>query len=93
MAKSEVFLDTSFVIASTSARDQYHLRAQTLQSELRADKTQFITTAGVLLEIGNSLAKLRTRPSAGQAIASLVHDPTVKVVHLDEGLFARALEL
>lgn len=90
---SEVFLDASFVIASISGRDQFHQQAQALDHELRLRKTEVITTTGVLLEIGNSLARLRTRPQAARAIQSLLHDPTVEVVQLDERLLASALDL
>jgi predicted nucleic acid-binding protein len=90
---SEVFLDTSFVIASISGRDQYHLRAQALDNELRSQKTRITTTTSVLLEVGNSLAKPRTRASAAQAIEFLLHDPTVAIIQLNDERLARALEL
>jgi len=64
-----------------------------LDAELRSRKTKVTTTTGVLLEIGNSLAKPHVRPYAGQAIESLLRDPSVEVVQLNNELFARALEL
>jgi uncharacterized protein len=89
----EVFLDTSFVIASISGRDQYHLRAQSRDTELRSRKTKITTTTGILLEIGNSLAKPSTRPYAGQTIQSFLRDLAVEVVQFSEELFARSLGL
>jgi hypothetical protein len=80
------------VIASISPRDQYHSSARKLDGELRSGRTRIVTTTGVLLEIGNSLAKARTRFNGGRAIESLLADPSVEVVQVID-LLARALQL
>ncbi len=90
---SQVFLDSSFVIAAISPRDQHHQRALALDEEVRSRRAKIVTTSGVLLEIGNSLAKLRTRGFASHAIQILLRDPTVEVAKLEPELFSRALEL
>lgn len=60
----ELFLDTSFAIALSSASDQMHARARQLSLEVERLKCRLVTTRGVLLEIGNSLARRRFRASA-----------------------------
>jgi uncharacterized protein len=91
--KPEVFLDSSFIIASISDRDRYHSRALKLDQELQRSGSRVITTHAVLLEIGNSLAKPRTRMDAGHAIIALQRDPTVQVISLDAELLDRGLRL
>ena len=48
-----IFLDTLFVVAAVSPRDQYHERARELV--LACAGSRFIVTDAVLLEIGNAL--------------------------------------
>jgi len=47
----------------------------------------------VLLEIGNSLAKLRHRSSAARILTSLEADPLVEIVPLTDELYHEALQL
>lgn len=57
MNLTNVFLDTAYAIALASVRDQYHVTAVNLATEMVAQKTHILTTRAVLLEIGNSLAR------------------------------------
>jgi predicted nucleic acid-binding protein len=50
-----IFVDTSFVIALTNDKDQYHDQVQALSYKF--ENSPLITTDAVLLEIGNALAK------------------------------------
>jgi uncharacterized protein len=54
---NEVFLDTSFAIALSSATDQNHLQAVKLANQIESNKTRLVTTQAILLEIGNALSK------------------------------------
>lgn len=91
--KAEVFLDSSFAIAAVSPRDHYHARAASMTQELEVNATRIVSTYAVFLEIGNSLAKRRTRSNAIRTIEWLQHDPSVEIVPLDPDLFNRAFEL
>jgi len=66
--KTRVFLDTAFVLASTSQTDQHHAQAVDCARRMHLAGTRVVTTHAVLLEIGNALAKQRYRSSAIQAI-------------------------
>jgi len=52
-----------------------------------------VTTRAVILEIGNSLAKKRHRPSGVAMLELLEHDPQVEIVPLSEELCQRGFEL
>ena len=51
----ELFLDTMFVIALINTRDQHHQQA--VELSIRYEGYPMLTTEGVLLEIGNGLAR------------------------------------
>jgi uncharacterized protein len=59
-----VFLDTSFAILLLFKSDQLHPKILQLAKELGLHKTKLFTTRAVILEIGNSLSKLRYRQAA-----------------------------
>jgi uncharacterized protein len=76
---NEVFLDTSFAIALSSATDQNHLQAVKLANQIESNKTRLVTTQAILLEIGNALSKQRYRAAAIELLASLETDPSIEV--------------
>jgi len=57
--RDNVFLDTFFSIALTIEKDNYHRRAVDLAEQIGKAKTRIFTTQAVILEIGNSLSKLK----------------------------------
>ena len=85
---TDVFLDTAYAIALSSGKDQFHLRAIALAEQMESARTRLVTTRAILLEIGNTLSKLRYRQAAVQLLDSLEADPTVEIVPLSEGLYA-----
>ena len=87
------FLDTAYLIALSSPRDQFHEKAQELAAQLEEQVVALVTTRAVVLEIGNALSKLRYREAAVQLLTALEADPTVEIVPLSETLFLRAFEL
>lgn len=88
-----VFLDTSFAIALSSPGDESHGAARQRALEMKRASTRMITTRAVLLEIGNSLSKQRSRQSAVRLLRSLEVDPRIEIVPLTEELYAKAFEL
>ena len=91
--QAEVFLDTAYAIALSSANDQFHTRATELADQLENSGARLVTTRAVLLEIGNALSKQRYRHAAVKLLDSLEADPTVEMVSLSDELYARALQL
>lgn len=91
--RSEVFLDTAFALALANVNDLLHVRAVILADQLEAQAARLITSRPVLLEIGNSLAKLRYRSAATRILTSLEADPSVKIIALTDELYHDALYL
>jgi hypothetical protein len=91
--RTEVFLDSSFVIALASPTDRYHAKAQEIAGDFEQRKVQFITTRAVLLEIGNALSKPRLRGPAVRLLASLERDLKVEIVPLSGSLYQQGFDL
>jgi uncharacterized protein len=90
---TEVFVDTSFVIALSSVTDQNHVRAAKLANQIEANRTHLVTTQAILLEIGNALSKQRYRAAAIEVLESLETDPSIEVVLLTNNLYRLVLNL
>src|SRR5947209_3159608 len=91
--KSDVFLDTSQLVALASTRDEYHQKAIELADATAAAGRRIVTTAAVLLEVGNSLARHRYRQGAARLLRSLTADATTIVEPITTALFQRGLDL
>jgi predicted nucleic acid-binding protein len=89
----EVFLDTSYAIASVAPRDRHFARAQLLADHLELQRTRFVTTQAVILEIGNALARSRYRHTAVTLIGQLRADPDVEILPLNEDLLDAGVQL
>ena len=90
---TEVFLDTAYAIALSSAKDLFHQTAILLADQIDAAGTRLVTTRAVLLEIGNALSRQRYREAAIRLLYALETDPNVEILPLTEQLYAQALQL
>jgi predicted nucleic acid-binding protein len=90
---AEVFLDTSYAIALSSPRDQFHERAALLAEALEAGAAKLVTTRAVMLEIGNALAEPKYRLAPVHLLDSLEVDERVEIIALTEGLYKQAFQL
>jgi predicted nucleic acid-binding protein len=70
--KSDVFLDTSHLIALASTADKYHQKSVELAEATVNSGRRVVTTEAVLLEVGNSLARRRYRQGR-YCVASLAY--------------------
>jgi uncharacterized protein len=87
---TEVFVDTSFVIALVNRNDQFHAQAVAVADQY--DGRALITTEAVLLEIGNALAR-SFKAEAIQIIENFLSADEVRVVPLNADLFQKSLTL
>ncbi|RPJ54903.1 MAG: PIN domain-containing protein [Acidobacteria bacterium] len=89
-----LLLDTVYVEALLSPRDQHHEKALELFPKVEAAAMVFITEA-VLLEIGNGSAGVNARQEAAKFIDGCYErtDPNFTVVPLDSQLIRRSLDL
>jgi len=84
---SRIFVDTLFVVAQISQRDQHHKKASELAEQF--DGYPLLVTDAVLLEIGNALAR-NYKKEAVEVIEHFLTSDEVKVVHLTPQLFDQA---
>jgi uncharacterized protein len=92
-ATSDVFLDSSHLIALASTGDEYHQRALELADAVAAVGRRVVTTEAVLLEVGNSLARRRYRQGGVLLLRSLVSDTNAVVEAVTTALLHRGLDL
>ena len=85
-----IFIDTVFVVALLNQRDQYHPRAEELAAYYEGRR--FLITDGVLLEIGNGLAR-NYKEQAVEVIEHFLSSEDVEVVHLTPALLEEAFTL
>jgi uncharacterized protein len=90
---NKVFLDTSYAVALSAATDENHQRALELAEQLEASGATFVTTRAILLEIGNTLAKLRYREAAVRLLNALDNDPKLEIVQASDELYQRAFDI
>jgi predicted nucleic acid-binding protein len=86
----DVFADTVYWIALVVEQDQHHERARAWTLHLTGRIT---TTALVLLEAANALARPAWRASAVDLIEHLRQRPDVAIVPVDPALWERGWEL
>ena len=92
MIKS-LFIDSSYVIALSSPKDKYHIKAKELAQRIKKEGIKSITTRAILIEIGNALARRISRSIALTLLDTLEKDLSVEIVPLTEELFFRAKDL
>jgi predicted nucleic acid-binding protein len=85
-----IFIDTVFVVALLNQHDQQHQRAEELAGQFEGQR--FLITDGVLLEIGNGLAR-NYKEQAAEVIQHFLSADDVEVVRLTPELFEEALTL
>ena len=90
---ADLFLDASFAIALSSPPDANHEIARILAKRIKTERIRLVTTAGVILEIGNELSKLRYRQDAIKLLHALRNDHMITVVPLTETLLAQGFDL
>jgi predicted nucleic acid-binding protein len=64
-----------------------------LSKWMKQENIRIVTTQAVLLEIGNSLSKLRHRVAAIRLLEALAKDPRVEIVSLTDSLYSQAVQL
>ena len=89
----QIFLDTSYAIALSAPHDVYRAKATVLAMKIKREKVSIVTTRAVMIEIGNSLSRQRSRSIAISLLNALEMDSQIKIEPLTEALFAKGKEL
>lgn len=87
------FADTSFWIALSRKRDQYHSRAIAWHAAVIRSGSRILTTEAVLWEWLNALASSTTRATAAEGYCRVQADRRVEVVPFDPELNRAAVDL
>ena len=87
------FADTSFWIALSSKRDQYHAQAIAWHAAVMRSGSRIVTTEAVLWEWLNALADATTRATAAEGYRRAHADKRVEVVPFDPGHIVAAVDL
>jgi uncharacterized protein len=87
---TEVFVDSSFVVALVNEKDQNHDLALDLSQQF--DGYRLVTTDAILLEIGNSLSR-KFKQECVETIEDFLTSDNLHLIHLHPLLFRRAFEL
>ena len=87
------FADTSFWIALSSKRDQYHSQAIAWHTAVMRSGSRIVTTEAVLWEWLNALADTTTRAIAVEGYRRTHADSRVEVVPFDPELIDAATDL
>ncbi|MBI4871003.1 MAG: type II toxin-antitoxin system VapC family toxin [Candidatus Riflebacteria bacterium] len=93
LGRPRYFLDTSFVLAVVNRKDKHHDLAVGWEARLLAERARLLTHQGVLIELGDGLARLPRRELGCQILERLAGDSRLVIAHLEGGLFRRAVEL
>ena len=91
--RDEAFIDTGFFVALAHIDDRHHAPARTLHRGLQARGTRRVTTEFVLIELGDSLSRLRQRAAAQSIIEAVVQEPTIEIVPATSEWFIFGWEL
>jgi predicted nucleic acid-binding protein len=87
---SRCFADTSYYVALVNPDDELHERASAFTL---AFDGQVVTTAWVLNELANHLAKPPNRQLFLEMLSSMQNDRRVTIVPMAQGTFARGVTL
>lgn len=91
--RSELFLDTSFGLALVLGHDIHHDLALQLSRGIEQQRQPVVTTTGVILELGNALARLRYRSLGISLIRDLRADTRIEIVVVDDALIDAGYEI
>ncbi len=91
MNSERFLLDTVFIQALLNQRDDLHEKAKAFLPRLQSAQEVWVTEA-VLIEVGNALSVL-DRGGAARLIEQCYKTRNMRVVSVDTGLLARAVEL
>ena len=87
------FADTSFWIALSSKRDQYHHRAVAWRHAVVRTRSTIVTTEAVLVEWLNAMSDVSTRRVAAESCLKVRSDARIEVVPVEGEPMGAGLEM
>lgn len=93
LLRQRVFLDTSFIIALSNARDPLHAKAKELDAKLSDERVALVLHNGILFEIGDGFARLDRRQRGMQILQGVLADESYVVVETTDEIITAAISL
>lgn len=90
---TNVFLDTSGLVALVNTDDQWHKTAEAAWTQLIGSSARLMTSSLVLIELADGLSRVNHRGLAIRMVDALRSSSRVEIVHVDERLEAAAWQL
>ncbi len=88
-----VFIDTSAWLALINEVDRDHIKAKRIRDKLLAGKKRFLLTDYIIIEIANSLCKVRWRPYAVKLIISIQQTEYIEIIKINKDIYEEAWNL
>lgn len=89
---TQVFVDTSALIALGNTRDAFHHAACQMNTELQRQPCHVVTTIAVLFEFANAFSAPQSRRTAIALIEAIRESERWTCVRLDDEIFQKAFE-
>src|SRR2546423_11398816 len=87
---TQVFIDTSFLLALISLDDAHHQSAIAWQKALRS---KFLTTEYIIVELVDALTGENWRATAAATVAAMRRDPLIEIIPASTSLLEEGLKL
>jgi len=91
--KQAVFVDTSAWLALINESDADHAKAKIIRDKLLHSKKRFFVTEHIIVEIANSLSKVRWRAHAVKLINAIRDTEFINVVELDKEAYDESWQM
>lgn len=88
----KIFVDTAAFLALINKSDRFHQNAKSVRDKLSKEKVLFVTTDQVIIEVANSLSKLKFRNAVVQLIDSIINSTDIEIVWTDKDIFDKAFD-
>ena len=77
---ADVVLDTGYLIALFSGKDEFHTQALLLQAQTVHERRRLPTTDAVVYEVGAAFSRVAMRSVGADIMRALLDDPNIEVV-------------
>jgi uncharacterized protein len=87
------FIDTSFIIALSSQKDENHNKALELSKIIKSKRIKLVTSEFIIIELCNSFSKANLKLNAIAIVDSINGYKNIEVIKLSEKYLALGMDL
>ncbi len=89
---NKVFIDSAAWLALVNKNDEFHEKAKEVRGNLFKEKVSFVTTNQIIIEVANTLSKLRFKKAVVKLIESIEKSKDINVIFIDEEIYTQSWE-